>query len=394
MGINYGRLIRLFEERGEQATADIRVLFKERQIRPEDFDLGKLFVECFGYSAFVQCRARERFAADVMSERLQEAEGAVTTSAFQNISGQIIYNAVLEPYQDEEYVFSRLIPETPTNLLDGEKIAGITEIGDELAVRNENEPYAIAGVGENWITTPAVKDRGVIIPVTWEAVFNDRTGRLLDRCRDVGKWGAVNKEKRAIDCCVDENVTAHRYNWRTFGQLASYDDNTGNHTWDNLAASNGLVDWTDIDAAEQLFNAMTDPFTGEPILFGPRHLTVTKSLEQTARRIVSATEIRVATPGYATTGNPTLTNMDNPYRNKYEVVTSRLLASRMATDTSWFLADWSQYATYMVAEAPNVQMAPPNSHEEWHRRVVQQFRFNERGAYVVREPRAAVKNTA
>jgi hypothetical protein len=386
-------LVREFRGDFSKSAQNLTEAFEKKLVRPRDFDLGDLFAECFGWDAFRECRAGRRLANDVFAEgRLSEAQGAVTTAAFQNISGQIVYSAILDKYDSEDFVFTKLIPETPTQFLEGEKMAGLARMGDETGVRNEADPYPLMGVGEDWIFTPAIQDIGGIVPVTWEAVFGDRTGRLLEYCGEVGYWRGVKREKQAIDCCVDENTTRHRYNWRGT-VIASYGDNSGSHTWDNLAASNAMVDWTDIDAAEQVFNGLTDPYTGEPIMIEPRHLTFTKQKEQTARRILSATEIRVATPGYAVSANPTQTNMANPYLNKYEPVTSRLLVSRLATDTDWFLADWSKYAKYMVAEKMNVAQAPSSNHDEFHRRIVQQYRVNERGAYVVVQPRAAVKCT-
>lgn len=396
MGIQYKALVEEYAKAGVQvAGRNLREAFEKKEVKPSDFDLGRLFEECFGWSEFVSCRRQEQLANDVFTRSLKEAQGAVATNAFQNISGQIVYSAVLEPYESEEFVFSRLIPEEQiTNgTLDGEKIAGITEIGDEIAVRKEGDAYALAGVGEDWIFAPAVKDRGMEVPVTWEAVFADRTGRLLERCGDVGRWAGQNKEKRAIDCVVDENVTAHRYNWRGT-TIASYGDNSGTHSWDNLAASNGLVDWVQLDAAEQVANGIVDPYTGEPAVINLKHLVVTKQLEQNARRIVGATELRIAAGGYATSGNLTQTTWNNPYAAKYEVVTSRLLAARMATDTSWFLSDLSKYAKYRVAEKMNVQQAPANNEAEFTRRIVQRFRVNERGAFYVVNPRQSIKSTA
>jgi hypothetical protein len=409
MAVNYKRLVSLYEhfeprEANERLAEAMGRDNEGRRLRDaqgnharpdvdaKSIDLGRLFCECFGWNEFVACRKGQQQMSEVISRALTEAEGAVSTSSFTNITGQIVYSTTLDAYEAEEFVFTRLIPEVATQFLDGEKIAGITEIGDEVAVRAEGDPYALAGVTEDWVFTPPVKDRGMIVPVTWEAVFADRTNLLLDRCRDVGKWSGVNREKRAIDAFVDENTTVHRYNWRGT-TIASYGDNSGTHTWDNLAASNALVDWTDIDVAEQVFNALVDPYTGEPSLWDPKHLVVTKQNEQTARRIVSATEIRVTTPGYATSANPTQSIRSNPYGNKYEVVTSRLLASRLTTDTDWWIGDVSKVAKYMQAEKMNVMQAPTNSHEEFHRRIVQQFRVNERGAYVVVQPRAAVKST-
>jgi hypothetical protein len=395
VAVVYKELVEEFRRDPAKTEARVRESFEKKVFRPRDFDFGRLFEECFGWHEFRTCREKKQLANDVMARALTESQGAVSTAAFQNISGQIVYSAILEKYESEEFVFSKLIPDDPiTNgTLDGEKIAGLTEMGDEVGVRKEGDPYPLAGLGENWIFAPAAKDRGVIVPVTWEALFADRTGRLLEYCGDVGRWAGVNKEKRAIDCVVDENTTAHRYNWRTAGQIATYGDNSGSHTWDNLAASNELVDWTDLDAAEQVFNALVDPFTGEPIVVDPRHLIVTKQNEKKALRILNATEIRVATPGYATTGNPTQTNVANPYAGKFEVVSTRLLATKMATDTDWFLGDVSKLARYRVAEPMNVVQAPTNNMDEFKRRIVQQYRVNEIGAFYVREPRAMVKST-
>lgn len=385
-------LIEAYKHDGAAADRGFRAAIDERTIRTPKLELGELFVECFGDAAYYRVKRGEDTAFGTY-QRFTEADGGVTTAAFQNISGQIVYGTLLERYQAEEYTIAKLIPEQKAIILDGEKIAGITELGDIAAVRRENDPYQVAGVGEDWIRTPPVPDYGRIVPVTWEAVFNDRTGQLLEVAGSVGEWLGLREELNAIDCLIDENQTAHRYNWRDT-TIQSYGDNSGSHTWDNLAASNALVDWTSLNTAEQVFNGLLNPYTGTPIVIEPKHLVVFKGLEQTARRAVSATEIRVTTPGYATTGNPTQTNQANPYNNKYTVVTSRYLAPQLATDTSWFLGDIPKYALRMVAEPLNVVQAPTNNQDEFSRRVVAQYRANKRYAHVVRQPRAMVKNTA
>ncbi len=397
MAIKYKVLAEHYRRDPAGAAAQLQESFKAKDVRPTEFDLGRLFEEMFGWQEFNACRRKEQLANEVFQRFSETADGAVTTAAFQNISGQIVYTTVLDAYMAEEFVFSQLIPNTPTQFLDGEKIAGITEIGDEAAVRNETDPYTLAGVGEDWVFTPPLKDRGMIVPVTWEAIFADRTGKLLERAGDVGKWMGVNKEKRAIDCVIDGNTTAHRYNWRGT-VIASYGDNSGTHTWDNLAATNGLTDWVNMDAALQVFNGLTDPYTGEPILMDPKQIIVTKSKERTAERILRATDIQVTTPGYATSGNPTKTSVANPYNGTVALTTSRLFGARVTAAsglaTDWYLGDIGKYAKYMQAEPIAVVSAPPNNPDEFHRRIVQQYRVNERGAFVVVQPRAIVKSTA
>lgn len=394
MAVNYERLVHLYEARHNEggpgrAAEAIREVFDTKAVRPREIDLGRLWTECFGWRAFDACRSNRKAPREV----LLETQGAVTTAAFTNISGQFMYTTVMDAYEMEEGVFSKLIPEEQAATLDGQKIPGITRIGDEIGVRGETDPYPLAGVGEDWVQTPAILDRGLIVPITWEAVFNDKTGQLTQMASDVGSSYRINEEKRAIDCVIDENSIRHRYNWRGT-VIASYGDNSGSHTWDNLLASNGLVDWTDVDAALQNFNALTDPYTGEPVPYNPVHLVATLGLQQTAMRIMNATDISFHVGGYATSGNLSQTNYANPYRGMFQLVTSRLLASRLATDTDWFLGDITKYAKAMVAEPMNVAQAPADHPDNFHRRIVAQYRVNGRKEFVVVQPRAMMKNTA
>ena len=154
-----------------------------------------------------------------------------------------------------------------------------------------------------------------------------------------------------------------------------------------------MVDWKNIDSAEQLFSGMLDPETGEPILINPSHLIVTRQLLYTARRVVNATEITVTTPGYATSGNPTESRVANPIQN-YTIVSSAQLAARMATDTSWFVGDPRKAFRYMENWPLTVVQAPANNEAEFTSDVVMRFKASERGAFATIEPRAMVKCTA
>lgn len=392
--MNYGNLVKLYESEGGKALRDVLV---SEPALVRGMPLAKLFEACFGpdsWRRYKDMGAREAMGQGLV-KTLTEAEGAVSTSQFLNVTGQIVYSWVMDPLPaEEEMPFSQLIPETgPVMTLQEEKVPGLTRMGDVIQPRYEADPYALAGFGEDWIYRPQLLDRGVIVPLTWEVVFEDKTGQLQNRAQEVGYWMRVNKEKRAIDCVIDENTTAHRYKWRGT-TIASYGDNSGTHSWDNLAGSNALLDWTTLDVAKQVFNGLVDPYTAEPLNVTPRHLVATMGLEQTALRILSATEIRVTTPGYATTGNPTQTVRTNPFANYLQLVSSRLLAARLGTDTSWFIGDISAYARYFWAEKMDVTQASPDHPDNFHRRIVQQYRVNERGEYCVVQPRAMVKATA
>lgn len=319
---------------------------------------------------------------------LYEAGDAVTSSAFSRISGQIIYNEVMQAFNDEAFVFSPLVPTISTQF-SGETIPGIGRMGDVARVIEEGQPYTRAGLNPDWIQTPTTEKRGLMIDLTREAVFFDRTNLIMERAKEVGAWLGLNREKRIIDAFIDENQTRHQYTWKGTS-YATYQTAT---PWDNITATAALVDWTDIDEAEQTLASILDPNTGEPIMSMPRHLVVTRQNLYAAKRIINATEVAVTTPGYATTANPSQTRTANPISN-YTIVSSQLLASRMATDTTWYLGDISKMIRYMENFPLQVEQAPANSGDMFERDIVASFKAGERGAAVVIEPRVTTKCTA
>jgi hypothetical protein len=373
----------------ERFFDDLREGLAKKEIRPEDFSLRQLFEQFAPHGReIIDSWTMRHGGAGGYSLPLLEEAGAVTTAGFSKISGQIVYSAILDAFNSEQFVFSSLVRTIPTSL-NGEQIAGLSRIGDEAEIVGEAKPYPLAGFSEDYIETPTTTKRGLIVGITKEAIFFDRTGVIIDRCREVGEFLGLNKEKRVIDCVIDENSTAHRYKWKGTN-YATYQATT---PWVNVTASNALVDWTDIDAAEQTMANLVDPATGEPILVTPKHLVVTRQLLYTARRIVNASEIRIASPGYATSGNPTQTLAANPVMN-YQIVTSLLLASRMATDTNWFIGDIGKGFAYMENWPMTVTPAPSNSEIEFTQDIVARWKASERGAAATLEPRAMHKSTA
>lgn len=350
-------------------------------------DLFEAFVDG-GHEAVRSWNPRNGGNGVTMSQLMEET-GGVTSGGFTRIAGQLMINAVLDGYNAEENVFSKVVP-TQATMLSGERIPGISNIGDEATTIGEGQPYPLAGVSEDFIDTPQTTKRGLEVDVTKEAIFFDRTGQLKDKCSKVGAALALNKEKRLIDALIDENVTAHRYKWKG----TSYASFQASTPYINLKASNALVDWTNIDAAELVFSQLTDPYTGEPITVTPRHLIVTRQLLRTAQRITSATNIKTTTPGYATSANPNSADWGNPYGIGWEILWSAQLAARLGTDTSWFIGDVTKAMKYMENWPITVVEAPPNSEAEFTRDVVYRVKASERGAAAVVEPRQLCKNTA
>jgi hypothetical protein len=293
---------------------------------------------------------------------------------------------ILEAWNDPALIGEQLCTVMPTEF-SGEKIPGISGLGDEAETIGEGDEYPMVGNSEQWIETPETTKSGFIVPVTKEAIFFDRTGLVLQRASEVGRWLAINREKRILDVALGI-VSLYKRNGSS--AIATYGDNSGAHNWDNLAATNALVDWTDIENAMLLFDGMTDPDTGEPILVMPRQIVVPSALAMTARRILNATEIAFGDGA----SNTTQTRGANPVAGMLEIATSPYVASRTSSSTTWFIGDFKKAFAYMENWPITSVAAPVNSELEFSRDIVNRFKVSERGAAAVIEPRAVVRCTA
>lgn len=385
MPLNYENAVRLYEKLPtNEADRHMREIFKDRTARA-GFDFGRLFEQCFGIGEFRDCRSSGRLVSTVA-----EAAGAVSTAAFFNISGQIVFSTMMEGFENEEFVFTKLIPVVPTTFQMGEKIPGITKIGDESQVVGEGKPYPLAGVSEDYIETPATVKYGEIVPVTREAIFGDRTGQLLDRCGEVGESMGLRQEEEAVDCVIDENVTAHRYKWRG-DVIATYGDNSGTHSWDNLSASTPFTDEESIDTLVQIMKNIVDPNTGKPIKIMPTDIVYPHRLERKVMRALNATNVR--TGNYATSGTPVVVDAPSS-APKLTPISSKYIEFRQATKTSWYIGNIKKAFRYMQNWGLEVTQAPPNSAAEFERDIVAQYKGSRKGAYATFEPRAMAKATA
>ena len=167
-------------------------------------------------------------------------------------------------------------------------------------------PYPSLGFAEDYIETPQTTKRGFIVPVTKEAIFFDRTHLILQRAAEVGEVLGLNKEKRLLDLLIG---ATNNYKWKGAGYNTYSSTGSGvapDGNWVNEMTEE-LVDWTDIDAAEQLFADILDPNTGEPVLIQATTVLVMPAYRHAAHRIFNAVEI-----DYATTAGATITKARQP----------------------------------------------------------------------------------
>lgn len=322
--------------------------------------------------------------------RMSQIKESVSTSNFANINQAFFTRNLLETFQSPELIASQLVDVIQTNEK-FERITGIGELGDTARPVREGDNYPYASLTEDWIETQMTEKRGVIVPVTKEAIFFDKTGLVMTRVNQVNKWLAVNYEKRILDTVLG---VVDRYNRKSRGIVATYGDNAGNHDWKNLQ-TNALVDYESIETADLLFEDVTDPNTGEPVLVGGRQLVVPGALYQTALSILNATEIVRGTQDVADVGFGLQTKGPNPYRSQLpQPLTSPYVKARTSATDSWWYGDFKQAFHYYENWAPEAVTAPPNDQDEFERDIAVKVKISEMGVPAVYQPRAVQKNVA
>jgi hypothetical protein len=385
MSLKYRELKRRYDLDGAEKTVNhLSEALREGHLRPEEFSIRDL-AEALVPDGREWVRMLDPRSAGSVS--VLEAGDGVDVTAFRNITGQVIYSKVMEAYQQEAFVVSKLVDTIPTRL-DGEKIPGIGRVSDTISEVAPGMPYPHLGFGEDYIETPSTTKRGFIVPATKEAIFFDRTHLVLSRAAEVGEVLGLNKEKRLIDLVI--GVT-NNYKWKG----TSFNTYQAATPWINSLAANELVDWTNVDKAEQLFADILDPSTGEPVLVHGSTVLVMPAYRFASHRVFSATELRYTASGAATTtiaANPLSGYRLHDSRLAYR----RIIASGVAAADAkkwWFLGDFRRAFAYMENWPITVTQAPTGSEAEFESDIVLRFKASERGAAAVINPRFIVKNT-
>jgi hypothetical protein len=386
--IRYRELRRRYQLDGPEKTVKhLSEALAQGDLKPDDFSIRDL-AEGLVPEGHEWVRAMD--PRNPGGVNLMEAGEAVDVTAFLNVTGQVIYSQILDAYTQEAFVVSKLVSTIPTRL-DGEKIPGVGPLKDQATEVHPGMPYPHVGFGEDYIETPSTTKHGLIVAVTREAIFFDRTNLVLSRAAEVGEVLGLNKEKRLVDLVI--GVTN---NYKRKGTTYNtYYASGGGGPWVNELAGNELVDWTDVDAAEQLFADILDPNTGEPVLVHPDTILVMPAYRHAAARVINAAEIH-----YTSSGQPTTTysrNLLAAYRvADSRLVYRRIIASGVAADTAkkwWFVGDFKRAFAYMENWPITVTQSPLGSEADFNQDIVVRFKASERGAAAVINPRYVVKCT-
>jgi hypothetical protein len=317
-----------------------------------------------------------------------EAASGVDTTAFSSIIGQIIFNKIKDAYQDPEFLWPDLVDKMSTVFLDGERIPGIGRIGDKAEIVDEGQPYPTVGLNEEFIDTAPTRKRGFIVPVTREIIVADRTGILLKAAGETGYWLGLNKEKRVIDVATGQ-VNNYKRNGTASNTYLTSGAYVNTQTGNALDASGN--EWRALEKADLLFDAITDPNTGEPIIVVPTVLLVPSALKKTALRILSATGI--VTVDNRANAASIRTESPNPYGGRgIKALSSPYVKNRTSSSTKWFYGDPKKAFLYIEVWDLETMSAPDNHPDMFSKDIWAQFKASERGVAQSFEPRFMTSN--
>lgn len=335
--------------------------------------------------------------------RVFEAADVVDTSAFSNITGQLLFSTIMEALSLENLVGDRLMTTFQSQFKDEEKIPGISTATDEFVKEvPEADPFPLVGISEEWILAPRTEKHGGIIGLTREMVTADRTGLLIQRARDVGMKLAIRREKEQLKTAL--GLKDNDYN-RNGVVRDAY--NAGAAGFNNMDGTI-MVDVSDIQAVEEVLRQIHDPNNGEPLNVSPKLIVCSDNLAWLARRIIRTVQLRAgnitAAPGLQTqeVGSTIPFDLDIVHN---EYITQLILdagtaggeitsgsggivcAARANALVFWYMGDFKRAFAWKEVYPLQVEEEPMGASVQFERDILMRFKVSYSGIGVVMEPR-------
>lgn len=374
---------------------NIAQLLESGQAKPEDFSLRDLFTNFIddGWELLHNWdRARRG------GQQVTEAAHAVDSATFASITGQLVFSAVQDSMALDEGIGDQLVTVFPSQFQNAELVPGITAVSDEFADEiPEGDPYPIIGLAAEDITLPRAEKHGGILPITREAIIADRTGVLIERARTVGRAAGLRKEKDILRVVIGGvNPYIRKGEARnTYASTGMGFDNDG---------TPALVNYTDIMEMDELFHAIREPNTNEPLGFKPTTIVCSPQLAWTARHIIRDTQVRLGlidtAPGIQSIGANRipydLTLLSNEFLVDALMDTAAngglAVASRALANAYWFYGAPQRAFVWKEIWGMTPEEAPLNNESQFTQDVWFRIKVSYKGCPAVREPRVMTRS--
>jgi len=387
----------------EGCLMNLKSCLESGRLRAGDFSLKEIALSFCGRQWYERLNPMMTSRYGMMP--IMEAGEGVDVSAFSNITGQIFYNRILEGWKNATLVADRIFDRFPTTL-DGEKMPWLSHVIQEGQPIHPGMPYPEANFGERYVTTPSTTKYGLIVSVTKEMIFFDRTGQALRAAGETGFKLGYNKEKRCLVVFLGM-LNSYNLNGTTFNTYLTGPQSPPSYA--NAQSGTPLVDYSSVQAALTLASQILDPDTLNPLdNIEMKDLFVMPARLLHARALVGATEFWGTYPAF--NSSPAATQ---PYGNlqmhsptplgRMELMTSNIayqlmvngsiyapaftpLTSTQVNDR-WWIGDFKRSFAYMENWPITVVQAPNQSIKEFEQDIVLRYKASERGTPAIIDPR-------
>lgn len=342
----------------------------------------------------------------LIEEKLSEEAGTYTSSdAFSTITSQIFFNALTTYYNAADFTVAPTFKVIPSTLFRGEKFGGIANINTLLAPVGEGRELPHLEPTEDFSESPAQQRTGAIVDVTVQMIRGDRTGEVMNLFEKLGECAGVNREMEACSILAGDNnsyVPRNNYKWKGESFQTYQTSISGDVDWVNVVASNGLVDAANVNKVWTALQAITDPFTGLPIVTPPGRWKIfcTPDFYWNALRIKHMGMIRQinlqaggnSEADYSPFGAGSQLPVD------FDIVQSKYLR-QVLTNAGDFVSNWYMgvpEAAFSWQRAMDVTMAEalPNAGHMFTRGLAASYKFEKYETSYVFNPRFIAKSTA
>jgi len=310
---------------------------------------------------------------------------AITHSAMPYIVDSYFTDLVLGVYED--YAGQRelsLVTEGDAGHTDFEEIPGFGA-HEELALRGPSMPYEESDIGDKKVGI-FYWDFGRIVSLTWEVIYNDQTGQVIDRVnrlankamQKVAKGIIQTLEMGTARSVFDEAANkGFYYNGSTVTASGFYSTDHSAvidlQTNANYADHSGAgVTWATLAAAYNLFADMVDD-RGEKITIVPDTLVIPPGQTIETFKLLGASYVAQDAHG-ATADTTTGVSKDLPnfFKNKFNVVESAYLAD----SADFFLGVPKNQLQLNWVEKPTTASQGADSDLAFSRKIVYRFKVN------------------
>lgn len=252
--------LKLTPDRGPAVGGEfVREAIAAGKFKPDQLNLRELADVCLGkHAAESRLRAWGQRAGWV-----GEATEAVDLSAFRSVMQANIGAVMDAAYEDSGSVVDQLIGTDPDETgMDPlapvrHPVAGVaSDPPRDVAPATE---YPRTGFGPNYIETPIPDKVGLVAVCPLEWVMANRNRRFINEAEEVVRKVRVEERKRKLRVVLGI-VNNYKRNGTSYNTFLTSGDRVNRLT--NFVVASGPVE---LDRLAQLFNAMTNPFTGEPM---------------------------------------------------------------------------------------------------------------------------------